>query len=382
MKILYTHNSQKLGGMEQHVLDLVEGVGRQGHEIFVWCPEGRPSENYKKAGAQVTYKQISSDFDSKYINDLASFLKDNEIDIVHSHELKACVNALLASRKAKTPVKITHTHTPISEWKINPLKKKLNAMFYSFMVNKYSDAEIALTESKKKVKIKEGIKEGKLVVIPNGINVEKFAVSHLERRTGEEEIRKKYDIGKNAFVFGNVGRLTREKGLDVLVDAFHKFLSNDYYHTKDFALLIAGGGEMEGEIKRIAANRGISDKVIITGEFPPEDLVKYYSAFDFFVFPTLAEGFGLVLIEALYNELPVICSDLDVLKEVAGDTAVYFKTGDSADLAGKMIEAYEKFVTNDNAPSFRGKQRVANMFSMDAFVNNYISLYERLRKIK
>ncbi len=378
MKILYTHNSEKLGGMEQYVLDLVDGAGRAGHEIFVWCPEGRPAENYVKAGAEVHCKKISSDFDTKYVNELAVFLKAKEIDVIHANELKAGVSALLASRKVKTLVRITHTHTPISEWKIAPLKKKLNSLFYSFMVNRYSNAEIALTESKKKIKMKEGIKENKLVVIPNGINVEKFAISHLERREAEEEIRKRYGISKNAFVFGSVGRLTREKGTDILVDAFHKFLNTDYYHTKDFVLLIAGGGEMENEIKQLADKRGISDKVLITGEFPTEDLVKYYSSFDFFVFPTLAEGFGLVLIEALYNELPVICSDLEVLKEVAGDTVTYFRTGDSSDLAEKMIEAYEKYVNNEDGPSIQGKQRVTSMFSMEAFVNNYISLYERL----
>ncbi len=246
------------------------------------------------------------------------------------------------------------------------------------MVNRYSDAEIALTESKKKVKIKEGIKENKLVVIPNGINIEKFAISHLDKREAEEEIRKKYGINKNAFIFGNVGRLTREKGTEILIEAFHKFLSTDYYHTKDFILLIAGGGEMENEIRQMAAKKGIGERVIITGEFPMEDLVKYYASFDFFIFPTLAEGFGLVLIEALYNELPVICSDLEVLKEVAGDTVTYFKAGDSTDLAEKMIEAYEKYVTNEDGPSLQGKQRVASMFSMETFVNNYISLYERL----
>jgi len=368
--------------MEQHVLDLIKGMLGEGHDVYVWCPVGKPADIYEEAGAKVTRKSISSDFDAPYISELTTFLVDNKIDVIHAHELKAAANALAAARNAHTPVKITHVHTPISEWKISPTRRKIDSLFYSFIVNRFSDAEIALTESKKKVKIKEGIKKDKIVVIPNGLDITKLTISQITRTDYEEEIRKRYGINKNAFVFGNLGRISREKGHDILLDAYKKFLGTDMYHSKDFMLFIAGGGESEDEIRKLAATKGIADKVIFTGEFPPEDLVKYYSAFDFFVFPTLAEGFGLVLIEAMYSELPVICSDLEVLKEVAGDTVTYFRAGDSSDLAEKMIEAYEKYVNNENIPHLQGKQRVTELYTIKAFTNSYVSLYERLLKKK
>src|SRR3989304_4817190 len=84
----------------------------------------------------------------------STFLKETQIEVIHAHELKAAANALVAARNAHTPVKITHVHSPISEWKINPTKRKVDTLFYSFIVNRFSDAEIALTESKKKTKIK------------------------------------------------------------------------------------------------------------------------------------------------------------------------------------------------------------------------------------
>ena len=382
MKILYIHNSSKQGGMEQHVLDLIKGMLGVGNEVFVWCPTGKPADIYEEAGAQVFRKSISSDFDRAYIEELTAFLNEKEIDVVHAHELKAVANALTAARAAHTPVKITHVHTPISEWKINPTKRKVDALFYSFIVNRFSDAEIALTPSKKNVKVKEGINKDKIVVIPNGLDTAKLTISPITKAGYGEEIRKKYGINMNAFVFGNVGRISREKGHDVLLDAYKKFLGTDMYHAKDFVLFIAGGGELESEIRQLAVTKGVADKVIFTGEFEDEDKVKFYSAFDFFVFPTLAEGFGLVLIEAMYSGLPVICSDLEVLKEVAADTVTYFRAGDSSDLSEKMIEAYEKYVNNEQGPHLQGNKRVSEMFSIESFTNSYVSLYERLMKKK
>jgi len=349
--------------MEQHVLDLIKGMLGVGNEVFVWCPTGKPADIYEEAGAQVFRKSISSDFDRAYIEELTAFLKEKEIDVVHAHELKAVANALTAARAARTPVKVTHVHTPISEWKINPTKRKVDALFYSFIVNRFSDAEIALTPSKKNVKVKEGINKDKIVVIPNGLDTAKLTISPITKAGYGEEIRKKYGINMNAFVFGNVGRISREKGHDVLLD-------------------IAGGGELESEIRQLAVTKGVADKVIFTGEFEDEDKVKFYSAFDFFVFPTLAEGFGLVLIEAMYSGLPVICSDLEVLKEVAADTVTYFRAGDSSDLSEKMIEAYEKYVNNEQGPHLQGNKRVSEMFSIESFTNSYVSLYERLMKKK
>lgn len=378
MKILYVLNSSIYGGMEWHVYYLVKGMVKNGHKVFIWCSAGDMAEQYKSAGAEVTFAEIKRDIDFKYVRALADFIKQNSIDIVHSHELKAVSNALLACNKAKVKVRVTHTHTPISEWKIGKIKKALDIKVYTFLVNKYSCAEIALTDSKKIAKIKEGIKENKLVVIPNGLDTSKFNISPNRRSDYEEEIKKKYGIPTTAFVFGNVGRLTEEKGHEILIKAFEKFQKSNIFHKRDFYLMIAGGGVLEGSLKKLVANLQLDGKVIITGAFDENDKVKYYSTFDAFVFPSLAEGFGIVLMEALYMGLPAICSDLEVLKEVAGDVAVYFETGDIEDLTEKMTNEYEKIGGDGKIISDKAKLYVEQKYSMDKFIQNYLDLYERL----
>jgi len=128
MKIAYILNSGNFGGMEKHVLDLCQGMIQHGHQVFVWCPSGDMVPSFEKAGAQVTQIKIRFDIDPTYIKRLARFLKENRVDIVHAHELKAAVNSLIAGRLAGVNVRISHTHTPISEWQISRWKKKINLL--------------------------------------------------------------------------------------------------------------------------------------------------------------------------------------------------------------------------------------------------------------
>lgn len=378
MKILYVLNSSKYGGMEVHVLDLVKGMKKKGNEVFVWCPHGEMSEMYKNAGAVVTNENIKSDLDKKYIKKLNLFIDENKIDVVHAHELKAVFNSLLACKETKVGAVVTHTHTPISEWQINSVKKFLDVKLYSYMVNKYSTVEIALTKSKKKVKMKEGIKEEKLFVIPNGLDTSKFILSSLQRFEYEKEIKSRYGIPDDAFVFGDLGRVTKEKGHDILVRAFANFLESHLFRKEKFYLMIVGGGALEKKTVDLVKELGIEENVVVTGRFDEEDKLKFLSTFDVFVFPTLAEGFGIVLIESLYMGIPTICSDLEVLKEVGGGFVDFFKTGDFHDLADKMIDEYNKTGGEGKFLIEGAKEYVEQNYSMGKFADNYENLYKKL----
>ena len=376
MKILYTLNSGSPGGMEQHVLDLVTAIVSNGDTVYVWCPEGITSDWYKNAGALVENHSIKLDIDPLYIYSLVKFLVANKIDIVHSHELKAGVNALIAAKLAGVKSRISHTHTPVSEWKINEIKRKFNTLLYSLIVNLLSTKEIALTESRKRVKISEGINENKLVVIPNCVNHELFAQDSDVVVDNKKEILQKYKINMGAFVFGCVGRLTIEKGQDVLIKAFAEF-SEKIGREQEIYLMLIGGGPREAELKRLSETLHVEDKVIITGIFDAEEREKYFASIDIFVFPSRAEGFGIVLLEAMASGLPCICSDLEVLQEVGGSTCLYFDTDNYIDLADKMFFFYEK--KNELKRLGEAAQnRVKELFSVGNFANKYLNLYSEL----
>ena len=375
MKILYTLNSGNPGGMEQHVLDLVNQMVLRGHEVYVWCNGGIIYDWYVRAGAKVSEKVIRNDIDITYIKDLRDFLKQENIEVLHAHELKAVANSLLAGFLAGTKVKISHQHTPFMDWQVSKSKRLIYDIFYALAVNILGTKEIALTESIKKLKLQAGIKEKKLTVIPNGVDVYKFYTADNEKQMFNREIRKKYHIDPSVKIIGNLSRTTVEKGHALLIQAFAGLINDKLIDRDKYMLLICGGGELEENLWALAEELGVKDRIVITGRFDDDMKIKFYNTFDYFVFPSLAEGFGIVLIEALICGLPVLCSDLPVLQEVGKEFPLYFKTGDAGDLSDKLLDLLEK------APeSVSQRKFIESNYSLEKFGENYHKLYLKCRE--
>jgi len=382
MKIAYIINSGNFGGMEKHVLDLCQGMVQLGHEVYVWCPPGDMVASFEQSGAKVTQVEIGLDIDPRYIRRLSAFLKENEIEIIHAHELKAAVNSLIAGKLGKVKVRISHTHTPISEWQISGLKKKINLFVYPKVVNRLATYEIALTSSRKNIKIKEGIKEEKLRVLenPNAVKVSSLSLGSNIKEQYRKDIISKLEIEGGCVIWGCLGRLTKEKGHQILLEAFKLFINDlpPEQGTKHH-LILAGGGPLEEKLKKQITRNNLENRVTITGKLSPDDVIRYYSSFDYFVHPSLAEGFGLVLIEAMAANIPVIASDLEVFKEVGEDTILYFKMGDPQDLTRVMKEIAGgehdlKLFTR------KAHKRVVDNYSQEKFIDCYHRFYLELLK--
>ncbi len=364
--------------MERHVLDLVTGMKENGFRVFVWCPAGAVADRYANVGAEVVRINIKSDIDLGYIAALIKYIRYTEIDVVHAHEPKAVLNALIASFLAGVKARVTHVHTPISEWKINGFKRVVTSFVYTFLVNLLSSVEIALTESRRVVKRRGGINDRKLVVIPNGIDLKEFDALEASRKRFGDEVKEKFGIAKNKFVFGMVGRMSVEKGHAISVKAFLEFLKNATVSRDDVHLLMAGGGPLEDEAKSFVRLNGMGGLVTVTGVFFSDDeKIRFYAAFDVMVLPSLAEGFGIVLLEAMAAGVPVLCSDLDVFREVGDGAVLFFEAGNYISLSEKMYSLYSK-QNNLQTLSEAARERVKKLYSMEHFINEYTSLYMSL----
>ena len=102
------------------------------------------------------------------------------------------------------------------------------------------------------------------------------------------------------------------------------------------AQIINGNSEVLDEIKTFIFQNKLEDKVILAGYVSKDEASVLYKNARIYVFPSLDEGFGIPILEALSFSLPVICSDIDIFKEVGGEYVEYFKVGDSISLSKKI----------------------------------------------
>lgn len=152
---------------------------------------------------------------------------------------------------------------------------------------------------------KGAVKNGKVIILPNAIDSERFKFSEADRRN----IRAKCGIADDVFVVGHVGRFYLQKNHDFLIDVFSE-LHKQNVNSK---LLLLGDGPLLKYIKQKIHLLGLDDVVIFAGL--QKESAPFYSTMDVFAFPSLWEGLGIVLLEAQYNGLPCVASDC-VPKEV------------------------------------------------------------------
>ena len=131
-----------------------------------------------------------------------------------------------------------------------------------------------------------------------------------------------------------VGRFSpQHKGFDLLIEAFHLFAQSN----SDWSLDIVGEGAEEDKYQALIRQYGLEERITI---HPFTNAIqKYYSSAQVYVLSSRWEGFGLVLVEAMAHGLPVVSSDLPTSKEIMGNFGLYFKNGNTEDLAKRLEEA-------------------------------------------
>lgn len=206
---------------------------------------------------------------------------------------------------------------------------------------------IAVSEAVKKSLIANHISSSRISVIPNGIDLGRY------RNPPHLDIRKELGI-KSDFLYLFIGRLVRQKGVDILLDAF-SMLQRGH-------LLIAGDGVERKALEEKAHVLGITSRVSFLGV--RNDTPSLMKACNCAVFPSRWEGFGIVLIEALAVAIPVIVSDIPAFSAIVRDyeSALVFHSDKPAALQEAMKEVYSNSALRTNLT--REGATVAERFSI------------------
>ncbi len=214
------------------------------------------------------------------------------------------------------------------------------------MAIRNADRMIAISHSTKRdiLKFYPQIDENKIKVIHHGFDGELFKNEISKEES--EKILKTYNLQhKNYLLY--VGAIQPRKNLETLIRAFEKYKNNLQSATcnpQPIKLVFAGSKAWMWErvIERVE-NSQFRDDIVLTGRVDFSILATLYRNAGLFVFPSLYEGFGIPVLEAMASKVPVICADNSSLREAGGEAAQYFHSVDSNELAKKI----EKVLSDD-----------------------------------
>ncbi len=265
------------------------------------------------------------------LKDLVAFVKiyrllrKGRFDLVHTHTSKAGILGRIAARLAGVPHIV---HTPHGQAFNGYVGKGMIRLFVLLerRVATFTDRIIGLTDQEIRDNLERGIGEPEQFVnIPSGIDLKPFEAS--QRAAGE--VKASLGLLPSARLIGSVGRLDQVKGHTYLLDAFTMLAPR----FPDLHLVLVGDGELRVDLQSRAAEAGLADRVHFLGW--REDIPALLHAFDLFVFPSLSEGMGRALVEAMAAGLPIVASNVCGIPEVLaqGEAGYLVEPASAASLA-------------------------------------------------
>ena len=252
-----------------------------------------------------------------------------------------------------------------------PLKHRLVLKTAFSAIRRQADLIIVPSESGKEDAVRYlGVERGRIAVIPEGVE-ERFQPFGDSGRL--EAVRQKYGIPHEYILF--VGTLQPRKNIPTLLQAFSLLLAEK--PNQGLKLVIAGGkGWGQAEIFNTVKALGLGGQVCFPGYIDDEDLPDLYRGAQLFVYPSLYEGFGLPILEAMGCGVPVITSHTSAMPEVAGEAALLVDPQDANTLAEAMASVLDDKTLRDDLRR-KGKDRV-RLFSWEAVARKTLEGYQAL----
>lgn len=343
------------------LVSLIERLDKNQYRSIVCLHEdGWLNVQLQKLGFETLIVPQNCSFDGRWLLSIISLIKKRKIDLMHAHEFAMNVYGSMASAMTGIPI-VTTVHGKNYYW-----EKWRRRLAYRF-ASKQSTM-IAVSEDIRKFLIdKVGVKSGRVITIYNGIDTEAYFPDSQLRNS----IRQKLRISETQAVIGTVGSLFAVKGHTYLLKAA-SIVTKTYPES---VFLIAGGGDLLGQLRVEANQLGIGNNVIFLG--PREDIPALLQDMDIFILPSLSEGLPLSVLEAMACAKPVVATDVGGIPEVIvdGQSGLLVPPGNSQALAEKILELLKNRSLADKLGN-AGSLRVRKDFSFENMWIRYQKLYE------
>lgn len=337
IKILHVGLSSNLGGIEKYLFNMFENINHEVFEMDYLVFKGKQVCFYDQIIRKSKIHEITHRNKNyiMFLSDLKKFFINSNYDYIHFHLMEfSCFERIVLAQKYTNAKIILHSH--IANHKFSTMKTKiLNFLGEKIILkNENGYLKVACSDAAGKYMF-EKFKNNEFIVLDNGIDVQEFVYSSEKRKN----IRNKLNITDN-YVIGHIGRMVEQKNHIFLLDIFKKVLESN----PKCKLLLIGDGKLKNKIIDKSKRLEILENIIFIDN--TNDIQGYLSAMDVFVFPSLFEGLGIVLIEAQAAGLTCLVTDSLPLEINVSNNLKRISLNQNPDIWAKNILATKKHITD------------------------------------
>jgi glycosyltransferase involved in cell wall biosynthesis len=368
------------------VLPIAKYEREKGHQVEFACSfedftdAPRRINELQAAGFKVHeipfVREINLQKDVKAFWRLRKLILDNQYDLVHTHTSKAGFVGRLSAFAAKCPTIIHTSHSFAFQMYDSGLKRQF-FIFLEQIIAPLCDVILCVSEKIYQEAINYNLKsKDKLICVGQGINITPFKAFQSDPNT----IRAKYNIQPNDLLVGTIGRLVYQKGMDTFIKAAALVLQK----RPDVKFIIAGDGELRSQLQELANSLKITENLQFVGFITDVDAVKnLIASFDIFVLSTRFEGLGVVYLEAMALERPVIGSRIapvtKVIKE--GTTGFLAEVDNPEDFATNILNLLEDSELRSKMGA-AGPAHVEREFNLQTVIESHSKIYQEFANCK
>lgn len=311
-------------------------------------------------------------FDIGALKQLLRLLREKQIDIFHAHCYKSDLYGLILSRYHKMKL-VTTAHGPLATFKFFWASKNWRVRYLYDQLDlrllRYYDLVLMVSDTMRDIIGRFGVDPQRMIWIRNAIDSRYFRRSSQP----DQEFRASLGIPPGATVIGAVGRLNGEKDYPNLLGAAKLLLQR----RNDLHFVVAGKGELEQELRDLAAQLGVVDRVKFIGHF--HDVRKVFELMDLYVLSSTREGLPNTVLEAMAMGIPIVSTDVDGVKEaVTHDReALLVPPQDSAQLAHGIERMLDDAELRQRLAR-NAREKVESQFSFAHRTRVIEDLYRRL----
>jgi glycosyltransferase involved in cell wall biosynthesis len=356
------------GGTENQAITLARSLHEQGFSVEVACLRrvGPFIKELNDRGIPLFDYPIPGFYSFAAVAKMATFARrmaKQRIDVMHAYSFYGNVFGILPSRLAGTPVVIASIRDRAAY--LTPMQKRVQRF-----VCRFADCVLVNAEAVKDWLTSEGYNPAKIVVIPNGVDLDRFS-----ERSDPAQVRRELGIAVDSPVVMVVSRLTRQKGLEHFLEAA-QMLAPRFPDARFVIVGYANPAEQEYEatLKALTGRLGLSDRVIFTGL--RQDVPALLGGATVSVMPSLNEALSNVLLESMAAGAPTVATRVGGTPEAIVDevTGLLVEPGDATALA----EAVARLL-NDPALARRlgdaSRKAIVDRYSVEKMVRATESLY-------